>query len=198
MSSVMLYIDFDDTSVDSNLAIRKLYAKEFKTTLPDELVEWDGGDKLPLAPEGYVERIFREPEMWEYVDFFPGYVDSLKQLKDTGLFTMRVCSIGSQMNIKNKIDFLDKHNMGKYFDDYIMMTKTSDSISMGKDFLVNGLLIDDHYKNLQTIKNPILFKYGKEKCWNQGWNGESVYGWGQPTVDKIIEIAIREINSRNH
>lgn len=196
MNKVNLFIDADDTILRSNESLRMLYSDTFKTAMPDELVEWDGGDKLPLAPKGWVEDVFSGDEIWRYMRMFDGFEESISYLKDTGLFNLSICTICSPQNAVRKLDYFDKHGFGKYFDDFIMVTKPNKGFTMGKDFLRDGLLIDDHIKNLQTIKMPILFTTGQPKRWNDGWKGSSINGWNQDSLRTIMDIAIKEINSK--
>lgn len=196
MNRVKLYVDFDDTLADSNKALRMLYANTFGCSEPPELLEWDGTDQFKLAPPKWVNNVFKEDEIWKYIRLFNDCIPILQELKDSNLFDMRICSIGYPNNIKNKIDFLERYNMGQYFTDYLMVTKAGDVFEMGKDFLQDGILIDDNIKNFEKVKRPILFTMGAEKRWNEGWKGSRINGWNKDSLNKIMEIAIEEINSK--
>lgn len=197
MSKIKLYIDFDDTLADSNKALRMLYADVFKTHVPPELLEWDGRDQFKLAPEGWVKNVFKEDEIWKYIRLFKDCEPILQKLKDSDLFDMQICSIGYPNNIKNKIDFLERYNMGRYFSEYHLITKATDKFEMGKDIIQDGILIDDNIKNFGKVKRPILFTIGEEKLWNSGWEGSRIKGWNEESLNTIMKVAINEINSKS-
>lgn len=199
MNNKLFFIsDFDGTLADSDGAIRRMYANEFKCEIPPEITCWNGLDSLVLAPSGWIEKAFNSNELWQYMQLKDNVIPTLHLIKQSGYFdNMHICSIGRKNNIKQKLEFVDKVGLSEYFNDCLFMTTYSENVIMGKEFLnYNSALLDDHQKNLTNVRYPILFFDGKFKEWNKGYEGMAVDGWNiglLDTLDAIVYNHEREV-----
>ena len=187
MKKIPLTIDMDDVLIQSQLAIRKLYATQFNTEVPGVIRRWNGTDVLD-APEGWIEDAFNSNDLWMFVEVFPGVFKTLEYLKNTGRYYMQICTICKPNNAIQKLKFLNAVGFGEYFDEYHLVVKTGEHVVMGKDF-VKGIQIDDNMLNITHNKYGILFEAYGQMPYNSDWDGPIVDGWNQEFIDEVEKMA---------
>lgn len=177
-------IDFDDCIVDSTSAILQLHNSITGENIK-EILRWDGSDAFPKYPKGYIEGLFSDKRMFDYLEFNDGAIEFISWLRTRGYVT-ELCTIGALENISNKIEFIKDTGLNLLFDDFHFIFQNSKDLKVGKEFVDSWLMIDDHSKNLTNkAKYNVLYVNKTEKEWNKDWNGFKVYDF-----DKLKEFII--------
>lgn len=181
-----LIVDFDGTLVNTVKAITELYNEDFCAYKKFKKVDWLsvntwGFEELSCASEKYIDTYFNQPRFFEKLEFMPGAVEALYELKH--IFSeIIVVSMGYSPNLRLKKFWMNEHlpeikflgcNLKKYPD--------KSHIDMRRDFL-----IDDSSKNLFTSNATTKICYGLERSWNSDWTGTRCKNWND-FIDYIYE-----------
>ena len=176
MNKRKIVIDMDDTSTKSTVSILSHHNKLTGDNVK-EVNEWDGSDVFSAYPKHYIESLFRQPEMFDNLEFYEDAIETLLWLKERG-YVLEMCTLGHLDNISLKIDFIKKHELDKIFDKFHFLSPTTKEVGMGKEFLDAWIVLDDNCKNLKNRStHNILFEGDGNKAWNESWEGESVTSW---------------------
>lgn len=179
MKKIKLFVDFDNTIVDSTKAICDMYNNHFKDkegfvlANPTKCMEWDFSDVCTLATKEWLNGCFGRSEFFLKLKFLEGARKSLKEL--SLLFDIYIVSIGDLMNISMKSVFIESNLP---FIKNVVLIK-NENCNMDKSIvdMSDGILIDDNPQNLisSNAKDKILF--GRDYNYNRGFDFERIYTW---------------------
>lgn len=167
-----LIIDFDNTIVNSDKAIWKLYRErtgDLSTHYKDHSVWWYD-EVCPQWTRDQQNAAFQDPRLFELLELFPNSIEILKALKKHG-HTITICTVHRGEGVPLKTDFIKKH-LG-FIDNLVIVEEMSKS---HKSMIYGDIMLDDSVDNLTTSRCvlPVCFGNGK---WNQEWQGARVDDW---------------------
>ena len=178
MSKIKLYLDFDNTLVDSISAFCKVYSykyrlhKDFIEPVPSLVKQWNFKDQCPLLQEEEVQDIFSSNDLFEYLKPIEDVKRVLLELQFKE-FQLIVVSIGTYENISLKSTYISENF--PFINDSILIVNGDGN--MDKSIIKDGFLIDDNENNLFTSKAEIKICYGRQAEWNQNWKGLRCENW---------------------
>lgn len=191
-----VYLDVDSTVIKTTDYIAKYYNNkyhkhpDFKEAIGSQIYYFNAHQECPLLTLEDVEDLFSSRKFFEEVEIYEDCIDTLLKLEKTDRFIFKFISIGTTKNIANKVLFLEKYfpfvKQGE-----MLVKNFGSNVRMGKDkFVVDGLLIDDHDRNLNnSAMYEIMFKGDGEKDWNKdfklGTNKAIVSNWND--MEYIVE-----------
>lgn len=105
-----LIIDFDNTIVNSDKAIWKLYRKrtgDLSTNYKDHS-EWWYDEICPLWSREEQDNAFQDPEFFKLLELMPNSIETLQELKKDG-HTITVCTVHKGIGVPMKVEWIHKH-----------------------------------------------------------------------------------------
>ena len=170
-----LYIDFDNTIVDTNLAICSLYNedfqyyKKFKEVKSHEINTWGFLECNCATPE-YINYYFNQPRFFERLQFMPNAKEVIEKLKEE--YDVEILTLGYSPNCIGKQLWVSKHLPNTKMT-YINLKEYKDKSHIdGTD----AILLDDKSSNLYTFGGEKVL-FGVLYSWNKDWNGIRLYNW---------------------
>ena len=173
-----LYVDFDQTIVNSVKAITTLYNEDFMYYKKFKPVSWcmvNTWDFLELtcAKPDYINTYFNQPRFYKSLEYMENAKETLDKLKE--YFNIHIVSMGYSPNLalkkiwlKDCIPYADF--IGVNFKEY----DNKDHIDMS-----GGILIDDSAKNLETSNAETRICYGDFYEWNENYKGIRKWNWNE-------------------
>lgn len=178
MNKEVLFLDFDNTLVNSSKRICEMYNEDFKNH-PDfkeakwELeYTWDFTTQCPLAGAKVIERYFTEKRFFNGLEFYDGAKETIKRLSE--LYTIKIISLGYPDNLKHKREFIKNNLVG--ISEFIACN-LEEMNDKSKFDLSDGILVDDNSKYLFTSNAKIKIAFGRVYDWNRDWDGMRVRDW---------------------
>ena len=178
MNKLKLYIDFDNTLVNTTEAICTLYNERYKHHSSFRHARWwevhryDFADECHLLPLEEMHSMFEEDEFFKVVNFMPVASEITLELAD--YYDIYIVTIGTPKNLELKKEWL-KHHMG-YVKGFIGVDtnkyKDKSSVDMS-----DGIHIDDVSKMLHTSNAMRRICYGDIEPWNKDWTRERCFNW---------------------
>lgn len=170
-----LYIDFDNTIVNSVKSLVACYNQDFLYYDEYKEVRWVDVNSYDLkecncATKEQILEYFNQYRFFLYLDCMKDAKEILDELKD--YYDIYIVTLGTSANLKGKKIWLKRNipyatlidiNMGKYQD------KSHLDLS-------DGILIDDVPEYLETSNARIKVCFGCYS-WNKEWNGLRCYNW---------------------
>lgn len=160
-----LFIDFDNTIVDSIKAYLDVYNKLTDSNVSTEdISEWDLSIPCPgINPT----EIFERQSFFEYLEFMPKAQEVLKEL--SRYYEVIICTIGTFKNIEKKSKWI-KENL-PFIEEAVFLVR--ENVTMNKAIVDMGgaILIDDNVDNL--ISSNAFEKYVFGKVYE--YNADSPY-----------------------
>lgn len=178
MNKPKLYIDFDNTLVNTTEAICKLYNEKYKhhkDFVPArwwEVKRYDFADECYLMPYSELLKIFESDEFFEIVEFMP-YASSVT-LELAEKYDIYIVTIGRINNLKLKEKWIKTH-MG-YVKKFIGINSI-EFTDKSKIDMSDGIHIDDVSKMLHTSNAMRRICYGDIEPWNKDWTRERCFNW---------------------
>lgn len=178
MNKPKLYIDFDNTLVNTTEAICKLYNekyknyKEFKPARWWEVKRYDFLDECPLMSYDELMKLFESKEFFEIVEFMP-YASSVT-LELAEKYDINIVTIGRINNIKLKEKWIKSH-MG-YVKNIIGINSMEFTDKSTID-MSDGIHIDDVSKMLHTSNAMRRICFGDVEPWNADWSLLRCFNW---------------------
>lgn len=171
-----IYIDFDNTLVDTIKTIVSLYNEDFEYYKKFHHVNWweiDSYDfkELTCASKKYINTYFNTPRFFYELEFMPGAHEIIDSLGE--LYNVKIVSMGYSPNLKQKEEWINRYlfncefigvNMKKY--------KDKSHIDMS-----DGILIDDSVHMLETSNAQEKYCFGDIYSWNKDWAGKRLMNW---------------------
>lgn len=163
-----LYIDFDNSIVNSTKELVRLLNKKFNTNKNWlDVREYNCTDVFPNVKRENIIEAFDNKDFFTELQFFPNVLSTLETFKND--FNYVIVTIGTKDNLSHKKTFL-RDNFPLNYDFYGI-----EKLDMGKGCLdmSDGIIIDDHIDNLRTsnARFKLLYKGDYDTSWNcQNWN----------------------------
>ena len=181
MGKIKLFVDFDNTIVDSTKAICDMYNNHFKDkegfvlANPTKCMEWDFSDVCTLANKETLEEYFNTKEFFKNLNIFYFARRTIKTLSD--YCDIYIVSIGDFKNLSYKSEFIEREL--PFIKNLILIRNENCNMDKSIVDMSDGILIDDNPHNLisSNAKNKILF--GRDYNYNKGFDFERLYTWSQ-------------------
>ncbi len=173
-----IYIDFDGTLVNTIKCIVDMYNTKYNQNIDWKTVKTWQFDELNLSTRDKIDKYFDKKDFFDKIEFMPFAEHTLDKLLWNG-YEIVIVSMGNTKNLKLKEKWIE-YNLpyckfiGCDFKDY--KDKTHIDMSDGIAF------IDDSIENLLTSNCPRKICFGEVFPWNEMWQGERLYKWGDFNV----------------
>ena len=173
---IKVYLDFDNTLVDSNSAMIYLLNQEYGTNKSyEELKKYDFKDLFPCLTDKHCEELFASSKLFSILEFFEDCYETLNYFKKRCEYSL--VTYGTKDNLffkefwcKNKLPFIK---------DYFLLEFKGNECAYDKSMIdmSDGIFIDDHidYLRSSNAKVKILFKNNHDGDWNKINNLDDVY-----------------------
>ena len=180
MSIQKLFIDFDNTIINTNKAFCEVYNllyhfhPEFKKADYTKIINYNFSCQCPLVNNPL--ELFEEELFFDVCEFInDNTYEVLKELNQK--YKIIIVSIGTPENISHKAIWL-KENL-PFVEDYILIKNSNCTMDKSIVNMEGGIIIDDMPSNLQTSNAETKILFGKIYPWNTGWKGEHCRDWSE-------------------
>lgn len=173
---IKVYLDFDNTLVDSNSAMVYLLNQEFGTKKEyKDLKKYDFKDLFPELTDEHCEELFGDWRLFSLLEFFDNCFETLDYFKKRCNYSL--VTYGNKYNLSAKkiwceryLPFLKELHLLEYVPGDINYDKSMIDMS-------DGIFIDDHidYLRSSNAKVKILFRNNHDGDWNEINNLDDVY-----------------------
>lgn len=167
----LVFIDFDDTLVNSLRAFCKVYNKRYQDSADwTKVRRYDMTDQCTHLGENFegniqaeILDIYGSSEFWRYLRPMKKANEILIKLKKEG-YTLVMASIGDPANISKKIRYADANF--PMFDQYLMLYTKKGKHSKGKINMHGAFMVDDNDRILRTTNASVKVVFGPEREYN--------------------------------
>lgn len=169
-----LYIDFDNTIVNSSEVIVKMLNEKFGGNKDwKKLRRYDFKDLFSSCSYWEIERCFESDKMFEEVELLPEVYETLNSFKDK-FDKMSVVTIGTDINLEKKRRFVKDRFP---FDIELIGIKNDGRSNKGSVDMRDGVFIDDHIDCLHSsnAKVKILIKTSENSEWSKIEPNDDIY-----------------------
>ena len=169
-----LYIDFDNTIVNSSEVIVKMLNEKFGENKDwKKLRRYDFKDLFPSCSYWEIEKSFESDKMFEEVELLPEVYETLNSFKDK-FDKVSVVTIGTDINLEKKRIFVKNRFP---FDIELIGIKNDGRSNKGSVDMRNGVFIDDHIDCLHSsnAKVKILIKTSENAEWSKIEPNDDIY-----------------------
>lgn len=193
VNGIKLYIDIDNTLIDSIQAICDLYNQDFcyyKDFVPVHACEINTYEfkELKCAKHKTIDQYFNQPRFFDQVQFMPYAKEVLDNLK--WKYEIILVSMGYSPNLRAKEVWI-KENIPYAAFVGCDMKKHKDKSHID---MANSIFIDDSANNLRTSNARYKIVFGDEYPWNKDWEGKRCYNWLD--VERILRLLDERGNGR--
>ncbi len=194
---VKLFIDFDNTIVDTTEAFCKyfndVYMEDYKLEgIKGQWVkEYDFSDVVSISEEELI-KAFKSGRLFSYLRPYPYVRYALETLKKSGYFQIYLVSNCSAESAIRKLRWLDEFDLAQYFDGTIMLN-INQAYNKSLIDMADSILIDDHHLNHSNSNAKWKFCYTgpTDRNWHPK-NGEGVFKFNhwasEMALDKLLKI----------
>lgn len=173
---IKVYLDFDNTLVDSNNAMIYLLNQEYGTDRKyEELKRYDFKDLFPKLTDEHCEELFGGWRLFGLLDFFESCYETLDYFKKRCEYSL--VTYGSKENLFCKEFWCKKHL--PFIKNYYLLEFKEDNCGYDKSMIdmSDGIFVDDHIEYLRSsnAKVKILFRNNHDGDWNEINNLDDVY-----------------------
>lgn len=169
-----LYVDFDNTIVNSSEVIVKMLNEQFGENKDyRKLRKYDFKDLFPNCSYWDIEKYFESDKMFEQLELYPESYNTLNSFKDK-FENITIVTIGTEDNIEKKRKFIkDKFSFNI---DLIGIENHGRSNKSSVD-MRDGVFIDDHVDCLHSsnAKVKILIKTSENAEWSKIEPNDDIY-----------------------
>lgn len=183
----VIYLDFDNTVVNSTKAFCRVYNANWMPDKPADwtkVQKWDFSDECPHLTQDEIEWFFGKDFFFMNLEFMPDAIRVLKELVKT--YEIRLCSIGSPENIERKVRWIDENITSEIpeITDGIYLVKGNGE--MGKEVvnMRHGIIVDDSWTNVSTSNAEVKITFGVEADWNRKCTGLRAETWND--LEKLL------------
>lgn len=187
-----LFLDFDNTIVNTTQAIVSLYNEDFQYYKDFNPVNWRTVDtynfeECTLASKEYIDMYFNQSRFFWYLNFMSqkvqiglsdvqSYLDILKEL-----FNVTIVSLGYSPNLKGKIKWLENKNLDKEHGFNFTGVNMKEYHDKSHIDMSGGILVDDNARMLETSNASTKICFGDVHSWNDTWKGLRAKNWKELT-----------------
>lgn len=190
-----LFLDFDNTIVNTTKAIVSLYNNDFKYYKDFKPVNWQevntyDFEECTLASKEYIDTYFNQPRFFrqlEFVvqskDYFENMLLSTQQYLELlrELFDVTIVSLGYSPNLKGKIKWLENKNLDKQYGINFIGVNMKEYHDKSHIDMSGGILVDDNAHMLETSNASTKICFGETHSWNDTWTGLRAKDWKELT-----------------
>lgn len=186
-----LIIDFDNTLVNSHLAIYRAYqqlTKDFTDRYEEDDLNWIVRDICPLFTQEEINNVFSTKEFYDNLIIYDDVIDTLKYFQECG-HTIEICSLHKPEGIKIKEEFINKNFS---FADKITISPFNKSMDFNKSHVPGDIIIDDNLDCLKSsnCKYKVCYNNNNNYNWCKSWDGVTTTNWKE--VKEIIDSIMVE------
>lgn len=174
-----IFIDFDNTLVNSTKKICSLYNedysyyKDFKVAKWYECSDWNFQNICTLANVDVINNYFNQPRFFKNLEYMDYALEVIKQLHSE--YKLVIISIGNYANLELKRRWI-KGNLKEYIDDFIGLNFDEYSDKSAID-MTGNILIDDNSSFLETSSASTKICFGDVYDWNKIWDDDRCFNW---------------------
>ncbi len=177
---VTLYVDADDTILDSSKAVIEILNEKYnlspaKTIL--DLEDWNYHSICDEVTPAEVTEIYNSKDFFDRVKIKKGFENFWGKHKDK--FSLKIVTKGTSENLRRKEEYFSKYLPEAEVVGVGFSTDTLSDFGKGHIDMTGGIQIDDRTDSLNTnAPIKILITHGMQLPWNQylgEYDKESVY-----------------------
>jgi len=173
---IKVYLDFDNTLVDSNNAMIYILNQEFGTNKKyEDLKKYDFKDLFPELTDEHCEELFGDWRLFGLLEFFDDCYETLDFFKKRCNYSL--VTYGNQNNLGYKKFWCERYL--PFLKDLHLLEYTAGDMNYDKSMIdmSDGIFIDDHidYLRSSNAKVKILFRNNHDGDWNKIDNLDDVY-----------------------
>lgn len=180
MSKIKLFVDIDNTIINTNKAFCEVYNSlyrfhpDFKKADYTKVTNYSFSCECPLVSNPL--ELFEEELFFDVCEFInDNTYEVLKELNQK--YKIIVLSIGTPKNLANKAYWLEEKL--PFINDYILINNSNCIMDKSIVNAEDSIIIDDMPSNLRTSNAETKILFGKIFSWNNGWQGEHCMNWGE-------------------
>ena len=171
-----IYLDFDNTIVNTTEAICTLYNEDFCYYKKFKPVSWYDIEtwcfkECSCATKEYINTYFNQPRFFEKVQFIYYAKETIEKLAQE--YNIKIVSMGYKPNLRLKKEWIKKNLPGIDFIG-VNLKKHKDKCHID---MSNGVLIDDNVNMLITSNAQGKICFGETYKWNEEWTGIRAINW---------------------
>ena len=177
---VTLYVDADDTILDSSKAVIEILNEKYnlspaKTIL--DLEDWNYHSICDEVTPAEVTEIYNSKDFFDRVKIKKGFENFWRKYKNK--FSLKIVTKGTSENLRRKEEYFAKYLPEAEVIGVGFNTNTLSDFGKGHIDMTGGIQIDDRTDSLNTnAPIKILITHGMQLPWNQylgEYDKESVY-----------------------
>lgn len=166
-----IFVDFDETIVESIESIRDIIFYKYGTTVAKPK-KWNFEDVAPFLNSQELERMFESDEFFNFLTLKPYAHEVLRELSKD--YRINVVTVASDIAFPKKVLFLDQKM--PFLNDIIQIKfgQSKNVVNMK-----GSIFFDDSEKNLFECNalRPVMFENIPGAEWNSKWDGEKISSW---------------------
>lgn len=182
-----IFIDFDNTIVDSTKAICGMYNSSFSNANgfipadPTKCKDWNFKDVCPLASEQWLNNCFNKRDFFANLQLMDSAYEVIRRMSKK--YEIYIVSIGDFRNLSYKSLFIEANLP---FVNNVILIK-NENCNMNKEIvdMSDGILIDDNIENLKSSNAMQKFIFGKECNYNMTTKYVRLIDW--KAVEALID-----------
>ena len=173
MSRPKLFLDFDNTIVDTIAAVVSLYNEDyvnhdgFVAINPEDVTSWEFTE-CNLATYEEIDRYFGDKRFFQRVKLYPSAGQVLRSLSHR--YDITIVSHGYASNLRLKEEWIKDNLFKEIFDsscnaEFIGVDWETHNDKSHVD-MSNSIFVDDSIRNLETSSAKYKILYGEYMDWN--------------------------------
>ena len=165
----IIYLDFDNTIVNTSKAICSLYNEDFLYYKNFKYVDWReikswGFTECTCTTKEYINTYFNPPRFFKIIDFMPYAEEVISLLQQK--YKIKIVSMGNKPNLKLKQKWIkcNLHDDIEFIGIDFNECEDKRNIDMSDE-----IFVDDNVKMLQSSNAHTKICFGDNE-WNNDWN----------------------------
>ena len=163
-----IYIDFDDTIVESSKTFVDVYASMVGVTdvKYEKLQDWEFRDLFPKITKKDIYEVFSHPAFFNNLSFVESSKEVIRELSK--FYKVNIVTFGDRDNLVKKYEYITDNLVVESPIRFIGLEEKKYSTKRVVD-MSDGIFVDDRIDNLlnSNAKVKILFKNYKDFPWNR-------------------------------
>lgn len=178
MDKRKLYLDFDNTIVNTTKRICEMYNEDFKNHPKFREAKWylvnkyDFSDQCPLMNKETLMKYFDQERFFTGLEYMENALEIIHKLNEH--FSIYIISLGNAKNLSIKERWI--YDNLPFINKFIGCNFNNVNDKAHID-LSDSILIDDCSNNLITSNAQLKILYGDLYDWNTDWNGIRKWNW---------------------